>query len=280
MIDQPKCVLVGVTAHEQFAATPALSFAIDLAKRHEACLTVCALAPALYLPVTRTGGAASAMLREEIEHYEEMCRLTARAAADLVGRAGVSCISEQTLTPLESRTGRFVRLARVNDVSVLDAPTADDDTLREVVEDTLFESGRPAIVVPNSGAEAAPDNIAIAWDGSARSARAVADAFAFLRTAKKIFIVTVTGEKDLSRMAPGADLATYLLRHGVQEPQLEMLSAKDGDVAGRLRKFVKDEAIDMVVMGAFVHSRFRQAILGGVTSSLLDDAPTTLFMAY
>lgn len=280
MIEQPKCILVGVTAQEQYAATPALSFAIDLAKRNEACLTVCALAPALYLPVTRTGGAASATLRDEIEQYEEMCRHTARAAADIVGRAGVSCMSEQSLSPLESRTGRFVRLARVNDLSILDAPNTDDDTQTEVVEDALFESGRPVIVVPGSGANAAPTNIAIAWDGSARSARAVADAFTFMRAAKKVFIVTVTGEKDLSRMAPGADLATYLLRHGVQEPQLEMLSATEGDAAARLRRFAKDEAIDMVVMGAFVHSRFRQAIMGGVTSSLLTDAPTTLFMAY
>ncbi|WP_265518278.1 universal stress protein [Nitratireductor luteus] len=81
-------------------------------------------------------------------------------------------------------------------------------------------------------------------------------------------------------MAPGADLATHLLQHGVYEPHLETLSAIDDDASARLRKFVKDESIDMLVMGAFVHSRFRQAILGGVTRSLLDDVPVPLFMPW
>ena len=81
-------------------------------------------------------------------------------------------------------------------------------------------------------------------------------------------------------MAPGADLDIWLARRGVRDPKLASLTAKRGDVAESLRLFVAEEDIDTIVMGAFVHSRFREAILGGVTRSLLDDAPVPLFMAH
>jgi nucleotide-binding universal stress UspA family protein len=280
LVDRLKCILVGLAAQEPFAPTPALAFAQDLAKLSGACTTVCALAPSLYLPVTRTGGAASAVLKGEIERLEEITRQTARSAREMVGRAGITCVSDHTISPLEPRTARLTRLARVNDITVLDAAEAQDGAQRTAIEDVLFEGGRPLLVVPRAGGTSAPRRIAIAWDGSARSARAVADAMPFLKQAGSVFVVTVTGEKDLSRMAPGADLAGYLLHHGVYEPRLEMLSAVQGDAAARLRKFAADENIDMLVMGAFVHSRFRQAILGGVTRSLLDEVPVTLFMAH
>ena len=126
---------------------------------------------------------------------------------------------------------------------------------------------------------ASPQRIVVAWDGSARCARAVRDALPLLAAASMVVAVTVTGEKDLSRMAPGSDLATYLALHCI-DCKLATLVAERRDVAERLRLFVAEEEIDTIVMGAFVHSRFRQAILGGVTSSLLDQPPVQLFMAH
>ncbi|KXF75704.1 hypothetical protein ATN84_17135 [Paramesorhizobium deserti] len=280
MAEQIKSILVGIAARENFSATPALTFAITLAKQHGACLTVCTLPSAFYLPITRTGGSVSAILKSEIQRHEEITRQSASSTREIVSKAGVSCTTEHTLSPLEPRTGRLVRLARVNDVTILDAAAIDDNAQRIAIEDVIFDSGRPILIIPKTGGNAVPQRIAIAWDGSARSARAVADALPFLKQAAAIFVITVTGEKDLSRMAPGADLCTYLLQHGVCEPHIEMLSAIEGDAAARLRKLVIDESVDMMVMGAFVHSRFRQAILGGVTQSLLDDVPVPLFMAH
>jgi len=280
MSEQVKSILVGVAARDNFSATPALVFAIALAKQHGACLTICTLPSAFYLPVTRTGGSVSAILKNEVQRHEEITRQSARSAAEFVSKAGLSCTAEHMLSPLEPRTGRLVRLARVNDVTILDAAESDDNAQRIAIEDVIFDSGRPILVVPGAGGNATPRRIAIAWDGGARSARAVADALPFLKQAVSIFIITVTGEKDLSRMASGADLSTQLLRHGVQEPHIETLSAIEGDSAARLRKFVTDKSIEMVVMGAFVHSRFRQAVLGGVTQSLLDEVPVPLFMAH
>lgn len=280
MTVQPKCILVGMAACEEFAPSPALTYAIELAKEYGACLTVCVLPPAFYMPITRTGGVAAGFLREEIQRLEDISRQTAQDAGVFVRKAGVACMAEHTMSPLETRTGRFVRLARVNDLAVLDASEGQDFAQKNAIEDALFEGGRPLLVVPKTGGNAPPDRIAVAWDGSSRAARAVSSALPLMKKAAKVFILTVTGEKDLSRMAPGADLATYLIQHGIHEPRSETLAAIRGDAAARMRMFVADEQIDMLVMGAFVHSRFRQDLLGGVTRSLLDDVPTVLFMAH
>jgi nucleotide-binding universal stress UspA family protein len=179
----------------------------------------------------------------------------------------------------ERKDGRFLQLARVNDVTVLDAAHQHSGVARTVIEDALFETGRPVLVVPRAKVSLLPRHIAIAWDGSARASRAVKDAMPFLTAAQRVSVITVTGEKDLSRMAPGADLATYLFRHGI-DCRLETLATVHGDVGRALRGFVANEGAELLVMGAFVHARLRQAILGGVTRSLLDECPVPLMLAH
>lgn len=280
MADQPKCILLGLEAGTDFTTTPALDYAVGLAARHGSCLTVCAMPPSVYLPVSRTGGSAASILKGEMAALEAMTRETAQAAARVAAAASVNCVVELALSRLERRAARLARLARVNDVCIMDAPGEDDDAHREAVEDVLFDSGRPVLLVPATGGNPVAKRVAVAWDGSARSARAVDDSLAFLQGAERVLIVSVTGEKDLSRMAPGADLAAYLARHGVADPTLETLAAPDGDVAARLSAFIAAERIELLIMGAFVHSRFREAVLGGVTRSMLDAVPAPLLLAH
>ncbi|MCR4268327.1 universal stress protein [Nitratireductor sp. ZSWI3] len=280
MADQPKCILLGLEARDPFAITPALDYAVALARRFEACLTVCALPPQVYLPVSRVGGPGAGLIRQEIEAMEKTTVETARAAGRVAGAAGVECITEQALSRLERRAAHLARLARVNDLCIMDAPGEDDAAQAGAVEEVLFDSGRPVLLVPASGGDPAPRHVAIAWDGSARAARAVDDSLSFLQGAERVYIVSVTGEKDLSRMAPGADLAAYLVRHGVAGAALEMLAAPDGDIAARINAFIAAEGIGLLVMGAFVHSRFREAVLGGVTRSMLNAAPAPLLLAH
>lgn len=264
----PTSILLGLAAQTSFAETAALRFATELAASSRACLSLCVFPP---LPAVRGKAAA-----KEDRFRAPLASETLKGAGRFVARAGVELIAEHT--PSEPRT-RFAQLARVHDLTVLDAAAAGTQG-REAAEDALFDSGRPLLVVPPHGVRAVPRRIAIAWDGSARAARAVADALMFLKSAELVVAVTVAGEKDLSRMAPGADLAAYLARHGVGDCKLANLTARRADVAARFRLFVAEGDIEMMVMGAFVHSRFREAVLGGVTRSLLDDAPVPLFMSH
>lgn len=274
-----RCVLVGFPATEEPAETPALSHSIAFAQACRAALSLYVFAPQLRQPLPMSTATASVWLGEEAKRLERLAEATTRFTSELISRAGLEVIAEHSHSPFEARSERFVQLARIHDVTVLDAGDGPNTAQQAMIEDTLFDSGKPLLVVPRHGGTATPQRIAIAWDGSARSARAVKDALPILAAAQTVVAVTVEGEKDLSRMAPGADLATYLVRHGI-DCKLATLTARQRDVAERLRLFVNEEEIEMIVMGAFVHSRFRQAILGGVTQSLLDKPPVTLFLAH
>ena len=119
----------------------------------------------------------------------------------------------------------------------------------------------------------------MAWDGSAKAARALNDALPLLREAYHVELVSVAGEKDLGRAISGADLALHLTRHGIKVGELT-LPVLDGDVAQTLRNHAKLIRADMIVMGAYVHSRLRQMMLGGTTQSLLKKGPVPLFLSY
>ena len=91
--------------------------------------------------------------------------------------------------------------------------------------------------------------------------------------------MSVAGEKDLSRSIPGADLAPHLERHGV-EVVVKNLAARDGDVGQTLRQEAHAFGADMIVMGAFVHSRLRELVFGGVTRSMLEQSSIPLFLSH
>jgi len=274
-----RSVLVGIVAKADFTETPALTYAIDLAANCGASLTLYVFAPHS-IPSLAATVTLSAWAEHELEKCRTMISATTLAASELVSGARVDLVAEQTKSPFEPRSERFVHLARTHDIAILDAALDTDLEGHSLIEDALFDSGRAVVVVPRNGGNAAPRRIAVAWDGSARAARAVKEALPFLATADLVVLVTITGEKDLSRMAPGADLAAYLSRHGVKDCKLATLAGAGGDVAARIRLFIAEEDIEMIVMGAFVHSRFREAILGGVTRSLLDGSPVPLLLAH
>lgn len=274
-----RCVLVGLPSDRETGQAPALGLAVELALAEKSTLSLYVFAPRLHTPLPTSAATASTWLTKENEHLANLAAATARAATKIVAKEGLDVITEHPRSPFEEQSARFVQLARVHDLTILDAADISDTARRTVIEDVLFDSGRALLLVPQHGGTARPRRIAIGWDGSAQASRAVKDALPLLATAQEVIAVTVEGEKDLSRMAPGADLATYLVRHRI-ECKLATLNTRTRDVAERLRLFVAEEHIGMIVMGAFVHSRFRQAVLGGVTQALLDQPPVPMFMAH
>lgn len=273
-------VLIGlVPADESGGATAAVRFGVGLARHFGAALTFQAIVPHVTLPYSVVGGFAAGMVAEENKRRRELVEAAAAAARALADEAGLACVADLPDLALEELSERFIQQARLQDVTVLDAG---DDLLgnnRSMIEEALFNSGRPLIVIPKTGGNPEPKRIAVAWDGSARSARAVGDALPLLAAAQSVSVVVIGGEKDLSRVAPASGLIGYLEHHGVKS-DLVALEAIGGDVAETLRRHVLDKAVELVVMGAFVHSRFRQAVLGGTTRSLLENSPVPLFLAY
>jgi nucleotide-binding universal stress UspA family protein len=144
------------------------------------------------------------------------------------------------------------------------------DSSRAVnIGDLVLEVGRPVLIVPPEARELRLKDVLIGWNDTRESRRAVADALPVLKEAASVTIATITEEEDLvvarSRLA---DVAHWLEQHGVVVEQ-QVASACVGEEADGLCALARDMGADLVVAGAYGHSRLREWILGGVTKDLL-----------
>jgi nucleotide-binding universal stress UspA family protein len=132
-------------------------------------------------------------------------------------------------------------------------------------------SPRPLLIVPYAGNfDVLGNDIALAWDAGRESARAVTEALPLLKLAKLVRIVTFNAKPSRSGHGPipGADLALFLARHGVTAEVYR--EASQIDTGSALLSRVADYGSDLIVMGAYGHSRWRESLLGGVTQTLLE----------
>jgi nucleotide-binding universal stress UspA family protein len=168
---------------------------------------------------------------------------------------------------------------RLHDLTIVDSPVDFFAVGRALVEELLFQSGRPLLVIPAGVTAFKAKRIVVAWDGTARAARALNDAMPLLTSAEYVELASVMKEKDLSRLVPGAEVAPHLSRHGI-DATVANVDALNGDAGKALRNRAKLVGADMIVMGAFAHSRWRQMVLGGVTDSMLSASEIPVFMSH
>jgi nucleotide-binding universal stress UspA family protein len=148
-----------------------------------------------------------------------------------------------------------------------------------IIEAALFETGRPALVVPyiqKTGIKL--DRVMVCWDGSRSAARTAADAMPFLERAKTVEVVMVTEDGKADEL-PGADIAQHLARHGlaVEVKQIVAPHVKTADV---LLSHAADTSADLLVLGGYGHSRLREFVLGGVTRSILQTMTVPTLMSH
>jgi nucleotide-binding universal stress UspA family protein len=131
----------------------------------------------------------------------------------------------------------------------------------------IFETGRPVLMLPAEPPAKIGANVVIAWNGTAEAARAVAGAMPFLETAERVTALTIETEKSVNRV--GSDeLAAYLGAHGIKVERA-VVPRTDRPVGETILDFCKNGNADLLVTGAFTHSRLIQIILGGVTRHLI-----------
>lgn len=175
----------------------------------------------------------------------------------------------------------LVDYARLRDLTIIPIPEA-DYVDRWYAESVIFGSGRPIIILPEKRTSKDPialDRVVVAWDFSRQSARAVADALPILKKAKHVFVVTVSNEKVIDTKQSGVELAKYLARHGV-DVVLDVVDAAGRSIGEVLEAHVARRNGDLLVMGAYGHSRFREFVLGGATRSMLDRPPVPVFLSH
>ncbi len=152
---------------------------------------------------------------------------------------------------------------------------------RWYAESIVFGSGRPVLLLPQrrSIREFALATIVIAWDGSRPAARAVADSLPVLERAKTVRVLTVLNEKELSSELPAAELSKYLERHGI-DAKPDCVDAAGRPIGEILNSYLTSNQADLLVMGAYGHSRLREFILGGATLSMLLKPPLPVLLSH
>lgn len=148
-------------------------------------------------------------------------------------------------------------------------------------EQLALEGGRPVFLVPRKGQKDLNiDKVAVAWNGSRESARAAFDALPFLDAAKEVTILTVTDDgKPLATLTPATALAATLARHGIETSITELQTANAG-VSKTLLNEVTRMGADLLVLGAYGHSRLREFVFGGVTRDITNDSDIPVLMSH
>lgn len=280
MLENIRSILIGLIEEgDPDGASAALAYGLSLARQSGAHVTVEAASLKLVLTQAFVSSFASGLVAAENRRLDALAHAVADSARQAAATSGVLCTTQTPQLSYQDLMKSFVALARTHDLTVLDAEPVALAVDRGLIEAILKDSGRPLIVVPPGREAFTGARIIVAWDGSAKAARALNDAMPLLGNADQVELVVVTGEKDLKAAVPGADVCPHLTRHGVNAAVLA-LPAQNGDVAETLRNHAVLTRADMIVMGAFVHSRWREFVLGGTTQSLLERCPVPLFLSY
>jgi nucleotide-binding universal stress UspA family protein len=169
--------------------------------------------------------------------------------------------------------------ARTADLFVGTRPYGDPERAHRVEEDVLFKSGRACVFLPPKVRLVGRlDTVLVAWKNTRECARAVGDAIPFLQQAQRVFVTVVTGEADQERhISSGADLGRYLSRHGIV-PEIKEVAGWHSAQDALLAELVAIGP-QLIVAGAYGHSRLQERLLGGVTRALLERAQVPVLMS-
>jgi nucleotide-binding universal stress UspA family protein len=145
----------------------------------------------------------------------------------------------------------------------------------------LMQSAHPVLIVPFAIQNIKPlSRVLIAWDASMTATRAVTGALPLLKTASVIDVVVfnASSQDEAHGEVPGSDLALYLARHGVAVNVI--CRRTDIDIGNALLSLCADQGSDLLVMGGYGHTRFREILLGGVTRTVLESMTLPVLMAH
>lgn len=183
--------------------------------------------------------------------------------------------------------GGLLLQSRYADLVVLGQADRDDPAtggmLQDLPEQIIMNSCRPVLVVPCVGEFATIGRtVLVAWDGGLQATRALSHALPILRRAERVVVgmVDPVSGGDQHGEVPGADIAGYLVRHGIQV-EVRSTSAGPGTDAGEALLAMADAVkADLLVMGAYGHARYREIMLGGATRTVLASATLPLLMSH
>jgi nucleotide-binding universal stress UspA family protein len=262
-----------------------LAPAIALARRFEAHLKGLAVLPPLIVEPSLTPGAAGGVVIDSHRKaFAEDCQLMKQRFETAVRDSGV--IGEWVMDDADPWPVRrkVLEHARVADLVIAAQAEVEEFPLaamRDGPEELVLGAGRPVLILPKSGNHAELGRrVVVAWNGRREAARAAFDALPLLARAEAVRVLWITPDDRGGQSAiPGADLAAALARHKVRSEAAETVRLEAG-VGETLLKAVRDARADLLVMGCFGHSRFRELVLGGATRHVLRETAVPVLMSH
>lgn len=228
-------------------------------------------------------GANAMVLQETLTRAHEEAGALEKFAESMLESSGVRWGTETGVAQIADLGRHVAQRARFADLVILPKPYGDGHgaELEPTVEAALFEGQTPVLVVPDGSAPLADaKKVSVAWNESAEALVAVRAALPILKAADLVRVVVVDPPTHgPNRSDPGGMLSQFLSRHGVKV-EIDVLSKTLPRVSDVIMRHAKDTECEMVVMGAYGHSRFREAILGGATRNILEQAEVPVFMAH
>lgn len=259
-----------------------LDMALSLAAEHKAYLVGLHVIHPFYPSMGAFGDAAAGAIAEiQNRHLEAARDSAAKLQSQVEGRVKQAGVAFEWRS-MEGFADDIVPLhARYADITILgqtdpdsDSPTASPSLPAHVV----LGSGRPVLVVPYAGKYTSfGKRVLVAWSGTREAARAVHDALPLLKRAEKVSILSIN-PRDEGHIA-GFDIAAHLARHGVNT-EAERTVAADISVGDVILSEAADHGADLIVMGAYGHSRLRELVLGGATQRILGSMTAPVLMSH
>jgi len=211
--------------------------------------------------------------------FDDACALYSVAVADSPSGAGGASASLHRITGREDEV--IALKGRLSDLIVAARPSGENQAVSTMtINAALFETGRPVMIAPpkfSISEGAIGRKVAVSWNGSAEASRAVAAAMPLITRSNGVVVLSAESDKTSSSIA--SELADYFAWHGVSA-EIKTLAASGSHVGAALLDECSASGADLLVMGAYTHSRMRQMILGGVTRHVLSEAEIPVLMAH
>ena len=272
-----------VNLEHQIARDPARDFAITVAETFDTHVAGVAFA---YIPEFPGYVMLEEISRDMMAQMVAESEKAARAAIerfDAAARRSLVSAEHRLLRALGAIAPEILsRLARRFDLSVLMQSKPGGVDNDDMIETSLFQSGRPVIVVPYIQKDGLKlDHVVCCWDGSRAAARAFNDALPLLAKATQVDLLIVLNEKTTGdeKEIRGVEIAKHLARHDVKV-QIETIPATDIDATNTILSYVADISGTLIVMGGYSHAKLREVILGGVTRGMLKSMTVPVFMSH
>lgn len=257
--------------------------AVAICDALDAHLSVLVVGVAPPPPASPYGVVSNDIWADDIREGQEEVEGRARAIEERLAGSRLSSLVAAQYIDRGTVATLGARFARYADLTLVTPNAEGFEPLQSwVVNGALFESGRPILLLPK-GAVSFPavKTVVIGWDASVEASKAVRDAIGLMKAAGAVHAVLIDPVPSFEGHGaePGADLAAYLGRHGI-EVTVHRLPKEGKETGELLRRTATDLGADLIVMGGFGHSRLRERIFGGTTTSMLKKVVVPVLMAH